>query len=195
MRLERVTLIKRIDGLVLFLKVPGPTLAGAMAADSTSHVVSVHRLFLTVVLTYPCRPVTFRMFKRSNLLAGSRRPLRLETLREGAMFSMFNIHRRTVDLLRPLRLGVPQVPDRPPAQVRVDHVRVAGSFHVFVVQFVTVFHVSVLVKSVVAILASVARSVEGRLVSAQIAPHRPSSASFRISLRRVRRTRRSTSKP
>ena len=142
-----VMLKRRTDGRALLLRVPGPTLGGAMAVGSICLVVSVHRLFLTVVATYPCRLI-YRMFRRRNLRTGTQGPLRLVTRREGATFIMISVHRRTADPLRPLRLEVRPALDRPPAQVRVDHVHVAEGSHVFVVRFVTVFRVSVLVNSV-----------------------------------------------
>ena len=129
------------------MRVPGRTPDGVKAVGSTIHVVSVHRLFLTVVVILLCRPIC-RMFKLSDSRAGVHRPLRLEPLHEVAKLQMIRICRRTVDPLRPLRLEVHQVPDRPPVQARVDHVRVAASYHVFVVQFAIVFLVSVLVNSV-----------------------------------------------
>ena len=180
---------KRTDGRALFLRVPGQTPGGAMAVGSICLVVSVHRLFLTVVPTYPCRQI-YRMFRRRNLRTGTQWPLRLVTRREGATFIMINVHRRTADPLRPLRLEVRPALDRPPAQVRGDHVHVAEGFHVFVVRFVTVFRVSVLVNSAACILASAARNVERLPVSALIAPHRLSSASCRVNLRRAKGTRR-----
>ena len=142
-----VTLKRRIDGRALLLRVPGQILGGAMAVVNMCLVVSVHRLFLTVVPTYPCRQI-YRMFRRRSLRTGTQWPLRLVTRREGATFIMINVPRRTADPLRPLRLEVRPALDRPLAQVRVDRVHVADSFHVFVVRFVTVFRVSVLINSV-----------------------------------------------